>query len=77
MIAVKSPEWITERTTADVIEDVEFMLDMGEWPARVAARLRMDQGSLFSLLRRNGREDLAARLGSPYAPTPYKPRPKR
>lgn len=42
-----------------VIEDVEWMVSCGEWPGRIADRMRMDVRTLARLLQRYERPDLA------------------
>ena len=44
----------------DVVEDVEFMLMMGEHPARICQRVNRKPGSVANLLKRHGRTDLVS-----------------
>lgn len=51
---------------AALVEDVEFLLDAGEWPGRIVHRVgRPNQAALAAALRRAGRQDLASRC-DPY-----------
>jgi hypothetical protein len=45
-----------------LIEDCEFLLEQGEHPARIAARLGRTPHALDQAFRRRGRGDLAARF---------------
>ena len=48
------------RPSADVIEDVEWMIATGEThPERIAARLGLRTNSLYRALKRGGRRDIA------------------
>ena len=42
----------------DVVEDIEFMLMMGEHPARICQRVNRQPGSVVRLLKRHGKNDL-------------------
>lgn len=42
-----------------VIEDIVFMIDMGEWPERVASRTGRNPAALARLLYRHNRPELA------------------
>lgn len=50
---------VTATRLADLIEDVEFMLEAGESPAMIAARLHTTPAALEQRMRRNGHPDLA------------------
>lgn len=51
--------WRTAERTAARIEDAEFLLSVGESPARICGRLGVRGDSLARLLRLHGRVDLA------------------
>lgn len=47
------------QTTTELIEDVEWLIETGEYPPRAARRLGTTQQALERRLRRAGRHDLA------------------
>lgn len=48
---------------ADLIEDVEFLISLGEWPERIAHRCGYrNVDTLTTALNRYGRRDLTARM---------------
>lgn len=51
----------------DVIEDIEFMAEQGESPARMAARLGTNVHALELRLRRAGRRDLSVMFSAEVA----------
>lgn len=49
-----------------LVEDVQFLLDTGEWPSRIAHRVGApNPAALAATMRRAGRQDLAYRV-NPY-----------
>lgn len=53
---------LPDPTLAQQLEDAEFLLDAGEHPVRVAARVGVALPTLVMQARRAGRTDLARRL---------------
>lgn len=44
---------------SDRIEDVQFLLDMGEHPAMISERLGIPLNTIFCTLKRDGKPELA------------------
>ena len=54
------PQIAVTLTDEEVIEDIEWLLGSGEYPARIARRIGKSQPALARWLHRRSRHDLAA-----------------
>lgn len=61
IVRTDRPTNSTRLTPAELAEDVEFLLDAGDHPTRIAARLDTTVGALEKRLRTNGHRALATR----------------
>jgi hypothetical protein len=64
----EQPEGVAERKTRtpaeDLLDDITFLLELGESPEQVAVVVDRQVGSIAKLAERNGRRDLAQTFGA-------------